>query len=350
MEYVRLGNCGLKVSRLGLGAMGIGDKGWREWVLDEEQAGPIVRRALDCGINLFDTCNYYSAGLSEAVLGRVLLNDAKRDEIVIATKVGLPTGEGPNSGGFSRKNLFEAVDRSLERLGTDYIDLYQTHIWDPATNIDEMMGAFDDLVRSGKVLYVGAADMPAWQFAKALYAAERSGGARFVSMHNHYNLIFREDERELLPLCRDAGVGLISYSPMARGFLAGNRRVEGWGDTSRARTDDFAQKLYYRDADFEVARRVGETAERRGVEPTQIALAWVLVDLGSPRLSSVLPKYHRSIVPSTLSRSHSTQRNAITSRNRTDLGHYRGQTHIGDPAVDGDEMIGAFDDLTGKMH
>ena len=276
MEYLRLGSCGLKVSRLGLGAMGFGDKGWREWVLNEEQAKPIVSRALDLGIIFFDTCDYYSAGVSETILGHCLADYVNRDDLVIATKVGMTMGTGANARGFSRKHLFEAVDRSLQRLGTDYIDLYQTHIWDRSTNIEEMMVAFDDLVRSGKVLYIGVTDMPAWQFAKAQQAAQRNGGVRFVSVQNHYNLIYREDERELLPLCRDGGVGLIPYSPMGRGFLAGNRSAEGWGTTTRAKTDDFAQRVYFRDADFEVARRVAEIAQRRGLEPTQIALAWVL--------------------------------------------------------------------------
>jgi aryl-alcohol dehydrogenase (NADP+) len=256
--------------------MGFGSKAWREWVLDETAARSIVRRALDAGITFFDTCDYYSGGVSEEILGRTLLADVKRDEVVVATKVGMPMGRGANSGGFSRKHLFAAVDASLRRLGTDYIDLYQTHIWDESANLEEMMCAFHDLVRSGKVLYVGATDMPAWQLAKALHLCEVNRWTRFVSMQNHYNLIFREHERELLPLCRAEGLGLIPYSPIGRGFLAGNRRREGFGDTLRAKTDDFAQKLFYRDADFEAAKRVGEVAAKLGCRPAQIALAWVL--------------------------------------------------------------------------
>ena len=276
MDHVRLGTCGLKVSRLGLGAMGFGDKSWRGWVLDENESRAIVRRALDHGISFFDTCDFYSSGVSEQILGRTLLVDARREDIVLATKVGMPLSSGANARGFSRKHMFDALDDSLRRLGTDYVDLYQTHIWDPTTNIDEMMSSFHDLVRSGKTRYVGVTDMPAWQFGKALNTARNSGWEGFVSVQNHYNLLYREDERELLPLCRAEGVGLIPYSPMGRGFLAGNRRREGWGDTVRAETDDFAQKVYYRDADFDVASRVAEIATARELKPTQIALAWVL--------------------------------------------------------------------------
>ena len=283
MNYRRLGNCGLKVSRLGLGAMGFGDKGWRGWVLDESESRTIVRKALDQGINFFDTCDFYSSGVSEKILAKTLLVDAPRQEIVLATKLGMNMGTGPNDRGFSRKHVFDAIDQSLLRLGTDYIDLYQTHIWDPSTNIEEMMGAFDDLIKSGKVLYIGTTDIPAWQFAKAQHIATLRGWHRFVSVQNHYNLIFREHERELLPLCRDQGIGLIPYSPMGRGFLANNRRKADWGDTIRAETDDFAQNVYFRDADFEVASRTAEVAKNMGVKPTQVALAWVL---GQPNITA----------------------------------------------------------------
>ena len=204
MNYVGLGNSGLKVSRLGLGAMSFGDKSWRGWVLDEEESRVIVRKALDHGINFFDTCDYYSSGVSEQILSQTLLKDAPRQEIVLATKLGMNMGPGPNDRGFSRKHMFDAIDQSLQRLGTDYIDLYQTHIWDPSTNIEEMMDAFNDLIKGGKVLYIGTTDIPAWQFAKAQHIAAVRGWHRFVSVQNHYNLIFREHERELLPLCRDS--------------------------------------------------------------------------------------------------------------------------------------------------
>ena len=206
---------GLKVSCLGLGAMSFGDKSWRGWVLDEEESRVIVRKALDHGINFFDTCDYYSNGVSEQILAQTLLKDAPRQETVLATKLGMNMGPGPNDRGFSRKHMFDAIDQSLKRLDTDYIDLYQTHIWDPSTNIEEMMDAFNDLIKSGKVLYIGTTDIPAWQFAKAQHIAATRGWHRFVSVQNHYNLIFREHERELLPLCRDQGIGLIPYSPMA---------------------------------------------------------------------------------------------------------------------------------------
>lgn len=293
MNYVGLGNSGLKVSRLGLGAMSFGDKSWRGWVLDEEESRVIVRKALDHGINFFDTCDYYSSGVSEQILSQTLLKDAPRQEIVLATKLGMNMGPGPNDRGFSRKHMFDAIDQSLQRLGTDYIDLYQTHIWDPSTNIEEMMDAFNDLIKGGKVLYIGTTDIPAWQFAKAQHIAAVRGWHRFVSVQNHYNLIFREHERELLPLCRDQGIGLIPYSPMGRGFLANNRRVEEWGDTIRAKTDDFAQNVYFRDADFEVAKRTAEVAEKNGVKATQVALAWVLAqpDITSPIFGATKPEH-----------------------------------------------------------
>ncbi len=275
MEYVNLGHSGLKVSRICLGAMSFGDPGWRDWVLPEEESRPILRRALELGINFFDTADMYSRGVSEEVLGRALRDFARREEVVIATKVYFPTGEGPNERGLSRKHILHAVEASLRRLGTDYIDLYQIHRWDSDTPIEETLETLDDLVRSGKVRYLGASSMYAWQFARALCLAERHGWTRFISMQNHYNLIYREEEREMIPLCLAEGVGLIPWSPLARGFLAGTRDREG-GGTKRARSDAFAREMYFRDNDFEILARVQDLAARRGVTPAQIALAWLL--------------------------------------------------------------------------
>jgi aryl-alcohol dehydrogenase-like predicted oxidoreductase len=276
MQYVSLGRSNLKVSRLGLGAMGFGDKSWRSWVLNEEEARPNLKRALDLGINFIDTCDYYSSGRSEEVLGRFLRGSVKREEIVLATKVGNPMGKGPNAKGYSRKHLHEAVEQSLRRLQTDYIDLYQTHIWDPSTEIEEMVDAFDALVRSGKVLYVGITDMPAWQLAKAYYYAAHTGRARFISVQSHYNPIWREDERELLPFCRAEGLGIIPYSPMARGFLTGKGRRDGSSPTERLRSDDYALKIYGRPNDTAVAEAVEAVAAARKLTPAQVSLAWTL--------------------------------------------------------------------------
>ena len=288
MEYVRLGQCGLKVSRLSLGAMGFGDHAWRSWVLPLEQSRAVFRRAADAGINLIDTCDYYSSGVSEEIVGALIAEHGDRSEWIIATKAGNPMGRGPNARGFSRKHLFEAVDASLRRLRTDYIDIYQTHIWDPATNLAEMMEAFNDLVRTGKVIYIGITDMPFWQFATAHFHAVQHGLARFVSVQNHYNLIWREDERELLPFCRAQGIGLIPYSPMARGWLCNRKRK-----TERARTDDYTYKLYGRVSDEAVGDAVAEVARERGVSPAQIALAWVLRQPGitSPIIGATQPEH-----------------------------------------------------------
>lgn len=280
MDYVRLGRSNLKVSRLGLGAMGIGNRSWREWVLDEGASRPILKRALDAGINFIDTCDYYSSGESEIVVGRLVKEFAKRDEIVLATKVGNPMGKGPNARGYSRKHLFEAAEQSLKRLGTDYIDLYQTHIWDASTDLEEMIEAFDALVKSGRVLHVGITDMPAWQFAKCYFSQKFRGLSPFVSVQNHYNPIWREDERELMPLCRNETIALIPYSPMARGFLCGPGRRAGESVTARWRSDDYAQKLYGRSSDEEIARIVSDIANTVGVEPGQVALAWTLARSG----------------------------------------------------------------------
>jgi aryl-alcohol dehydrogenase-like predicted oxidoreductase len=279
MDYIRLGRTGLKVSRLCLGAMTYGTPEWRPWVLDEAASRPFIARALEHGINFFDTADMYSRGVSEQVLGRAL-KDQPRDQLVIATKAFYPVTDGPNSAGLSRKHLFDAIDGSLRRLGTDYVDLYQIHRFDYDTPIEETLEALDDIVRSGKVRYLGASSMFAWQFMKMLAAADAHGWTRFVSMQNHYNLVYREEEREMLPLCRQEGIGVIPWSPLARGFLAGNRRREDRGETIRAKTDGFAHELYYADSDFTIAERVVDLAARRGLKPTQVALAWLLAKPG----------------------------------------------------------------------
>ncbi|HEY9874139.1 MAG TPA: aldo/keto reductase [Candidatus Obscuribacterales bacterium] len=276
MKYIRLGNTGLKVSRICLGTMTYGSPKWREWVLSEEQSRPFIVRSLEAGINFFDTADMYSLGESEVVLGRALKEFAKREQVVIATKVFNPMSDDPNDRGLSRKHIFDSIDASLLRLQTDYVDLYQIHRWDNETPIEETLEALHDLVKAGKVRYIGASSMYAWQFAKALYLADLHGWTRFVSMQNHYNLVYREEEREMLPLCRAEGIGVIPWSPLARGFLAGNRQKETKGETTRAKTDDFAHQLYYQDSDFQVVDRVVELASKRGVAPAQIALAWLL--------------------------------------------------------------------------
>jgi aryl-alcohol dehydrogenase-like predicted oxidoreductase len=276
MEYVNLGQTGLKVSRICLGTMTYGTSRWRDWVLDEEESRPFIQRALEMGINFFDTADMYSRGVSEEVLGRALRDFGRREEVVIATKVFFPTKEGPNQRGLSRVHIMHAIDDSLRRLGTDYVDLYQIHRWDSETPIEETLEALHDVVKSGKARYIGASSMYAWQFAKSLYLADLHGWTRFVSMQNHYNLVYREEEREMMPLCRSEGIGVIPWSPLARGFLAGNRSREEWGETVRAKTDDFAQSMYYQDEDFEVVQRAQEIGERHGVSSAQIALAWLL--------------------------------------------------------------------------
>jgi aryl-alcohol dehydrogenase (NADP+) len=280
MDYIRLGSTGLKVSRLCLGCMTYGSKKWREWILEEDESRPFLRRALDLGINFFDTADMYSVGASEEILGRALRDFAARDQVVIATKVFNPMGDGPNQRGLSRKHIHEAIDASLRRLGTDYVDLYQIHRFDYQTPVEETLRALDDVVRAGKALYIGASSMHAWQFAKMLHTSDRLGLARFVSMQNHYNLVYREEEREMLPLCRDEGIGVIPWSPLARGFVAGNRRPQDTGDTSRARTDEYARQLYYQPSDFAVVERITGVAYRRGIPNAQVALAWVLAQPG----------------------------------------------------------------------
>jgi len=276
MQYLALGQTGLKVSRICLGMMTYGSKQWRDWVLDEETSRPFIRRALELGINFFDTANVYSDGVSEEITGRALRDFARRDEVVIATKVFFPMGQKPNQGGLSRKHILAAIDDSLRRLGTDYVDLYQIHRFDPHTPIEETLEALHDVVKAGKARYLGASSMYAWQFARMLYVAEKHGWTRFVSMQNHYNLIYREEEREMLPLCRAEGIGLIPWSPLARGFLAGNRTRDKGGETARAKSDAFAHQMYYADSDFAVAERCRELAQQRGVSSAQMALAWLL--------------------------------------------------------------------------
>jgi aryl-alcohol dehydrogenase-like predicted oxidoreductase len=276
MEQVRLGATGLHVSRVCLGMMSYGNDSDRPWVLDEAAAEPIVRRAVEGGITFFDTADVYSAGASEVATGRLVPKYISRDEVVIATKVNGPMTPGPNGRGLSRKHILSAIDASLERLGMDHVDLYQIHRWDPQTPIEETMEALHDVVRAGKARYIGASSMFAWQFAKAQHVAERNGWTRFVSMQNHYNLIYREEEREMIPLCRDQGVGVIPWSPLARGFLTGTRTRAGERRTTRAETDRFTDSLYGRPEDFDVADRVAEVAGERGVPAAQLALAWLM--------------------------------------------------------------------------
>jgi aryl-alcohol dehydrogenase (NADP+) len=279
MEYIKLGRTGLKVSRICLGMMSYGTSKWRDWVLDEDDSRPFVKRALELGINFFDTADVYSLGASEEVLGRALKDFVgRRDEIVVATKLYNPMGDKPNQRGLSRKHVMEAIDASLRRLGLDYVDLYQIHRWDDETPIEETMEALHDVVKAGKALYIGASSMFAWQFARALYVADLHGWTRFVSMQNHYNLVYREEEREMNPLCRAEGIGIIPWSPLARGLLTGSRTREG-GQTIRSKSDDFARELYG-PSDFTIVDRVVELAERRGVKPGQVALAWLLQQPG----------------------------------------------------------------------
>jgi aryl-alcohol dehydrogenase (NADP+) len=276
MQYVNLGKTGLQVSRICLGMMTYGTPKWRDWVLDEDASRPFIQRALEVGINFFDTADVYSNGVSEEVTGRALKEFARRDEVVIATKVYNPMGDKPNQRGLSRKHIMQAIDDSLRRLGTDYVDLYQIHRWDNETPIEETLEALHDVVRAGKARYIGASSMYAWQFAKALYLADQYGWTRFVSMQNHYNMVYREEEREMIPLCIDQGVGVIPWSPLARGFLAGNRTRDKGGETTRSKSDGFAHSMYYQDNDFETLDRVIELAKARGCSPAQIALAWML--------------------------------------------------------------------------
>ena len=280
MRYKRLGNTGLQVSPLALGCMSFGapERGTHPWTLPEDDSRPIIRRAIELGINFFDTANMYSDGTSEEIVGRALKDYARREEVVIATKVYYPMGKGPNRGGLSRKAIMTEVDASLRRLGTDYIDLYQIHRWDYDTPIEETLEALHDVVKAGKVRYLGASSMHAWQFAKALYTADRHGWTRFATMQNHLNLLYREEEREMLPLCAAEGIGVLPWSPLARGRL-----TRDWSETSRrAETDEVLRRLYAatEDADRSVADTVKAVAEARGVARAQVALAWVIQKAG----------------------------------------------------------------------
>jgi aryl-alcohol dehydrogenase (NADP+) len=276
MEYARLGSTGLEVSRICLGCMSYGDPSWQSWVLSEDDAREHFRAALDLGINFFDTADVYSAGRSEEITGRLLRDMARRDEIVVATKVFFPLRQGVNRQGLSRKRIMDSCDASLRRLGMDYVDLYQIHRWDPHTPAEETLEALDALVRAGKVRYLGASSMAAWQFAKAVYTARHRGWHAFVSMQNHYNLVYREEEREMNPLCAAEGIALLPWSPLARGFLTGGRSKKTPEPTKRAKTDEFSKGLYYTDDDFQVLRALESVSRKKGVNPAQVALAWIL--------------------------------------------------------------------------
>ncbi|WP_034271158.1 aldo/keto reductase [Haloechinothrix halophila] len=276
MEYVRLGSSGLNVSRICLGMMSYGSREWRDWVLDEQAAEPIVRHAVEQGVIFFDTADVYSRGVSEEITGRLLSKFfTRRSDYVLATKLNSPMGDGPNDRGLSRKHIMDSIDNSLRRLGTEYVDLYQIHRWDYDTPIEETLEALADVVRAGKVRYIGASSMFAWQFAKAQYTARLHGWPQFISMQNHYNLLYREEEREMLPLCRDLGVGIIPWSPLARGWLTGSRTPEQQPPTVRSGTDDFAQQLYH-DAELAIVEAVRQVASQQGKPMAQIALAWLL--------------------------------------------------------------------------
>jgi len=281
VEYTKLGPTGVTVSRLALGMMTYGTPQWRRWVLDEAASRPLIKRAFDLGINFFDTADMYSLGESEAILGRALKDlGIARERVVIATKVFYPMGDDPNQAGLSRKHIRHAIDASLRRLGTDYVDLYQIHRLDHQVSAEEIMQGLNEVVDAGKALYLGASSMYTWQFARMQYAADRLGLRRFVTMQNHYNLVYREEEREMIPFCLAEDVGILPWSPLARGFLAGTRRPQDFGDSTRAKTDDFAQKLYYRDDDFKVVERVTEIARHKGISNAQVALAWLLHQRG----------------------------------------------------------------------
>jgi 1-deoxyxylulose-5-phosphate synthase len=276
MDYVRLGKTGLKVSRICLGTMTYGSHAWRDWVLEEKEARPFFKRAIELGITFFDTADIYSLGASEEVTGRALRDMARREEVVVATKVFNRMGPDPNAAGLSRKHVMSAIDASLRRLGMDYVDLYQIHRWDPDTPIEETLEALNDVVRAGKARYIGASSMYAWQFMKALAISDARGWARFVVMQDHYNLVYREEEREMVPLCVEQGIGMIPWSPLARGFLAGNRTQDRKGETTRSKSDEFAHRMYYQTDDFAVVDRVKAVAAAMGKTMPQVALAWML--------------------------------------------------------------------------
>ena len=275
MDYLRLGSTGLKVSRLCLGTMTYGTPQWRPWVLDEATSRPFIKRAIEHGINFFDTADMYSRGVSEQVVGRALKDYAKRDEIVLATKVFYPV-EHPNSGGLSRNHIMAAIDASLTRLGMDYVDLYQIHRFDEHTPIEETLEALHDVVRAGKARYIGASTMHAYQFVKMIYTQRANGWTQFVSMQNHYNLVYREEERDTIPFCIEEGIGVIPWSPLARGFLAGNRKRGEKTASLRDQHDSWGHTLYVADEDYDVVDRVVAVAKQKGVRPIQVALAWIL--------------------------------------------------------------------------
>ncbi len=273
MDYINLGKTGLNVSRICLGMMSYGSPQWRDWVLDEAASRPIVQRAVELGINFFDSADMYSLGVSEEITGKLLKEFMRRDETVIATKVFNPMSDKPNRGGLSRKHIFDGVADSLKRLQTDYIDLYQIHRWDYHTPIEETLEALHDLIKAGYVRYIGASSMFAYQFAKALYKAESHNWTRFVSMQNHYNLLYREEEREMMKLCQEEGIGVIPWSPLARGYLT--RRPQDTTATTRGKSDTIAEQLY-KASDSSIINRVVDTAEKHGVKPARVALAWML--------------------------------------------------------------------------
>jgi aryl-alcohol dehydrogenase (NADP+) len=295
MEYTNLGPTGVKVSRICLGCMTYGRKSWRQWVLEEEEGRQFIKQALELGINFFDTADMYSVGTSEEILGRALKDfGPSRDKLVIATKVFFPMGDAPNQKGLSRKHIMHAIDDSLRRLGTDYVDLYQIHRFDYETPIEETLTALHDVVKAGKARYIGASSMFAWQFARMLYTSDRLGLTRFVTMQNHYNLIYREEEREMIPLCRAEGVGLIPWSPLARGVLAGSRKAK----TLRVQEDDYTKKLYTQEADDRVVDAVAQVAKNRGVPAAQVALAWLLhkPEVTSPIVGASKPHHLQDAV------------------------------------------------------
>ena len=293
MQYANLGRTGLRVSRVCLGMMSFGNDSDRPWVLSEDQAEPIVREAVEGGMTFFDTADTYSAGASEVATGRLLPKYLSREEMVVATKVFMPVTPGENGGGLSRKHILAGIDASLSRLGFEYVDLYQIHRWDPRTPIEETMEALHDVVRAGKARYLGASSMFAWQFAQAQQVAERNNWTRFVSMQPHYNLIYREEEREMIPQCINQGVGIIPWSPLARGVLAGNRSRDGERRTTRSDTDGFTDYLYSQPTDFDVVERVAEVAAGRGVPPAQVALGWLLGKPGvtAPIIGATRPSH-----------------------------------------------------------
>jgi aryl-alcohol dehydrogenase (NADP+) len=281
MDYVNLGSAGLKVSRICLGTMTYGSRQWRKWCLEEEESRPFYRRAIELGINFFDTADMYSTGISEEITGRALKEFGPgRDRLVITTKVCLPISSDPNDRGLSRKHIMASIDKSLKRLGTDYVDIYMIHRFDPTTPVQETIRALDDLVRAGKVLYLGASAMWAWQFAQMLAAQDAGAHARFVVMQNHYNVIYREEEREMIPLCRKEGVGITPFSPLARGLVTGERKLGNVGDTVRAQTDEYARRDYSTPSDMDVVARITEVSRRRGTPNVQVALAWLLAQPG----------------------------------------------------------------------